>query len=234
MGERTRAKWQGFWALIGALVGAGVLAAAALAFVTIYKNNFDSKPDLQGGRPGRRRPARPATAAGTRSGRSCGSSSARRPARASTSRRSRATRPQPDHRFDADGRVLKKTADNIRDDAYLSIAVRVGGGKRYELRVFPKEQGLPASPPARRRRLPDQRHQPGDRQDRQQNQHAPARRGEPGSARSSTAPRSPTSSTPTPSELTGAKVEFGVGNNDDSKKNTVATFDKLKLAVPDP
>ncbi len=39
---------------------------------------------------------------------------------------------------------------------------------------------------------------------------------------------------PQAGQLRGAKVEFGVGNLKNTSKPTLATFDGLKLAVPDP
>jgi hypothetical protein len=232
VGERTRAKRQGLWALIAVLVGAGVLAAAALAFVTIYKNNFTSKSAYKevvrvgGGQKACQRDwSEKRERMVIELGKAPGACIYKPPVQGDG--------PQPDHRFDADGRVLKKTGDNIRDEAYLSIAVRVGGDKRYELRVFPKGKDYQLRRQPNGPGFPMNGPSPAIGGIGQQNRMRLLVDGNQVSAFVNGTPVANTVDA-NASELPGAKVEFGVGNNDDSRKKTVATFDKLKLAVPDP
>ncbi|MGI9019501.1 MAG: hypothetical protein ACR2G3_02175 [Solirubrobacterales bacterium] len=141
--------------------------------------------------------------------------------------------PRPDHRFDANGRILRKTPDQIRSDAFLAVSVRVGGGNRYELRVYPRDHdyelrrqpGGPMFPSA------------GSNTDiegigklnkiRLQVDGSRVRAFANGSLLADI-------TDPNSSEVKGAKVEFGLGNVRDTGKATVGTFDKLKLSVPTP
>ena len=141
--------------------------------------------------------------------------------------------PQPDHRFDVAGRILKNTADNIRDDAYLSIAIRVGGGKRYELRVFPKGKEFQLRRQPSGAGFPNNGSNPAIGKIGKLNQLRLRAEGSQVTA-SVNGTQVASVNDGDPGQLSGAKVEFGVGNVGNSKKDTLATFDKLKLAVPDP
>ncbi len=141
--------------------------------------------------------------------------------------------PHPDHRWDARGRILTKTASAIRLDAYLSMSVRVGGGERYELRIFPKDREY------------ELRRKPGGAMfPKTGGNNAIKPIGEGNNMRvlvTGAKVRALVNGTevaevtdPQPGELRGAKVEFGVGNLRNTGKSTVATFDALKLSVPNP
>ena len=232
VGERTRAKWQGFWALIGVLVAACLLAASALAFVTVYKNNFNSKAGYKevvrvgGGQKACSRDwNQKREIMAVELGKAPAVCTFKPPVQGDNS--------QPDHRFDAEGRILKKTAENIRDEAYLSIAIRVGGGNRYELRVFPKGKDYQLRRQPTGAGFPMNGSNPAIGGIGQRNLLRLLAEGNQISAFVNGTPVA-TTVDPNANEIAGAKVEFGVGNNADGKKNTAATFDKLKLAVPDP
>ena len=232
MGERTRAKWQGFWALIGVLIGAGVLAASALAFVTVYKNNFNSKPGYKevvrvGG--GKKACSRDWNQKREIMAIELGKA----PAVCTFKPPVQGDAPRPNHRFDADGRILKKTAENIRDEAYLSIAVRVGGGNRYELRVFPKGKNYQLRRQPNGTGFPMSGSNPAIGGIGKLNRLRLLAEGNQVTAHVN-GTQVATTVDPTANDLSGAKVEFSVGNNGDGNRNTAATFDKLKLAVPDP
>jgi hypothetical protein len=141
--------------------------------------------------------------------------------------------PRPDHLWDAHGRILKSTPKNIRDDAYLTISARVGGGNRYELRVFPKGRdfvlrrqpagaGFPVNGSDPAIGTPGQLNKlrlavVGDRVRALVNGEEVADVTDGGS-----------------SEIKGRTLQFGVGTEADTGKNTEGRFDKVKLAVPNP
>jgi len=141
--------------------------------------------------------------------------------------------PQPDHRWEARARMLTKTPSSIRLDAYLSLSARVGGGDRYELRVFPKDREFEI------RRKPGGANFPHTGSN-----NAIKPMGEANQLRlivEGTHVRAIANGTqladvndPQAGQIRGAKVEFGVGNLKNTSKPTLATFDGLKLAVPDP
>jgi hypothetical protein len=217
-------------AVLGA-VACCATAAAAFGFVQVYSNNFNSKPQYREIKTVTNnnhcvrkfmeaREAMRATA--TDGARHC---RFKPPVQGSN--------PQPDHRFDVTGRILSQTPSQIRSDAYVSISVRVGGGDRYELRIFPRDKdyellrkpggpGFPDAGPsnaikpiseANRMRLQVE----GNRVRAFVNGTQLADRTDPAHG-----------------ELRGAKVEFGVGNERNSNKPTVALFDGVKLSVPTP
>lgn len=232
MGQHARAKRQGFWALIGVLTAVCVLAASALAFVTIYKNNFNSKHGYKevvrvGG--SKKTCARDwnqkREIMRIQLGKAPAVCTYKPPVQGDGS--------QPNHRFDAEGRILKDTADNIRDEAYLSIAIRVGGGNRYELRVFPKGKDYQLRRQPNGAGFPMNGTNPAIGGIGQRNRLRLLAQGNQISAFVNSAPVA-TTVDPNANEIDGAKVEFSVGNNADGNRKTVATFDKLKLAVPDP
>jgi hypothetical protein len=228
----ARAKRQGLGALAVALALVAALAASALAFITVYNNSFGSKSAYK-----------EIVRVGHGSKACDRSWNAKReimrielgraPAACTYKPPVQGDGPQPDHRFDVGGRILKNTADNIRDDAYLSIAIRVGGGKRYELRVFPKGKEFQLRRQPSGGGFPDNGSNPAIGKIGKLNQ---LRLRADGSQITASVNGTQVASVNdgNPSELSGAKLEFGVGSVGNSKKDTLATFDKVKVAVPDP
>ncbi len=215
-----------------ALAATAALAASALAFVTVYSNSFGSKSAYKevvrvgGGDKACDRDW-------NEERKTMRIDLDRGPAACTFKPPVQGDGPQPDHRFDADGRILESTSGSIRDEAYLSAAVRAGGGRRYQLRVFPDtadyelrrkptDVGFPATGtdaaireigrPNRLRLLVE-----GDRIRAFANNSLLADVVDVNAG-----------------ELDGTKVEFAIGSKADSRRNTIGNFDRLKLAVPDP
>jgi hypothetical protein len=145
----------------------------------------------------------------------------------------RGSGPRPDHQFQAKARISKRTDTSIRGEAYVAVAVRVGGGNRYELRIFPREtryellrqptgagfpaqgtsgaiKGMGALNVLRLRAF-------GNKIKAWANGTELAEVTDGSSA-----------------DVKGTKIEFSVGNNGDSGKNTVGLFERLELAIPNP
>ena len=153
MSRWARVKMQGAGALAAALFGAVVVASSAFAFVTVYSNSFDSKREYKevvrvggNGNACKRGWIENREIMRVKLSKAPGACTYKPPVQGDG--------PQPDHRFDLDARVLKDTAKAVREDAYVSAAVRVGGGHRYELRDLPQAAPLRAAPPAGRGRVP--------------------------------------------------------------------------------
>jgi hypothetical protein len=225
--DRFRLLWI---AALGA-VACCALAATAFAFVQVYSNNFNNKPQYreiktvtEGGHCKRKfMEERQAFQGFTTDG----------PRHCRFKPPVQGAQPQPDHRFDVVGRVLSKTPSQIRTDAYVSISVRVGGGDRYELRVWPKDKtyelrrkpGGPGFPVAG----PNGDIKPIGRANRMRLlvEDARVRAYVNGTELANVVD-------PSPGELRGAKVEFGVGNQRNTEKPTYALFDGVRLSVPNP
>ena len=215
-----------------ALATAAALAASALAFVAIYSNSFGSKGAYKD-----------VVRAGG-SGKACERSwnKKNKLMRIDLDRGSGACTykppvqgdgPQPDHRFDAGGRILKSTPGNIRDEAYLAAALRVGGGARYQLRVFPETGEFELRRKPTDVGFPVSGTDPAILEVGQRNLLRLIAEGNQIRAFVNGAPLADVIDANS-GELNGTKVEFAVGSEADSRRNTVANFDKLRLAVPDP
>lgn len=144
-------------------------------------------------------------------------------------------RQQPDHEIVAVGRVLKSTPKNVREDAYLGVRVRVGDNTFYEFRVNPKlkkyklsrnPSGVAAGPPVAgtsasinrlgaknnlRLRITD-------------NQVRAFVNGDSVAAYVD----------PSPGDVTGRRVAFGLGSTKDAKNGPIGVFKFIKVGVPSP
>jgi Domain of Unknown Function (DUF1080) len=207
------------------------LAASAYGFVQVYSNNFNNKPQYRSvktvtsGNHCKRKfkESRKAMEVMTTDG----------PRHCRFKPNAQGSAPQPNQRFDAVGRILTKTASHLRPDAYMSMSIRVGGGERYELRIFPKDRDYEL------RRKP-----PGAMFPSAGSNNAIKPIGEANRMRlqvDGARVRAFVNGTqladvtdPSPGELRGAKVEFGVGSLKNTRQPTVAMFDKLKLSIPTP
>ena len=223
---------QGAGALVAALFGAAAVASSAFAFVTVYSNSFDSKREYKevvrvggNGNACKRGWIENREIMRVKLSKAPGACTYKAPVQGDG--------PQPDHRFDVDGRILKDTAKAVREDAYVSAAVRVGGGHRYELRVFPKQHryelrrqpggaGFPANG-----NEPEIKKLGGLNKLRLQAEGNRIRAFVNGTQVADVTDANA-------GQLTGAKLELTVGSEADSNKDTVGVFDKIRLSVPDP
>ena len=206
------------------------LAGVAYGFVEVYSNSFASKPQFRSVK--------------TVSGEKCdrvwkekhkrmGISTKNGPRHCRYKLPVQGSSPQPDHRFDLTGRISKETEGAIRSDAYISSSVRVGDGKRYEVRVFPKDRDY------------ELRRKPGGggfpnaggsgaikgigkaNKIRLLVEGARVRVTINGTEVADLTDASP-------GELKGTKIEFGVGSERNTSKATRATIDSVKVSVPTP
>jgi hypothetical protein len=206
-------------------------AAVAVGAVVVYKNNFSSRGDF-----GEIRPA-------GQSGKCERSwSEKKKLMRAIVKEGPKACRfrppvqsdaSQPDYTIVVEGKISKQTPSQVRDEAYVSVAARVGDGREYELRVFPKEGRYSL------RREPSAGAFPINGTD-------PAIKGigSPNVLRlevDGADIRGTVNGTTVvnhndgnPGEIDGTKLEFRLGSTKNSNKNTHGAFDRLKVLVPDP
>jgi len=141
--------------------------------------------------------------------------------------------PKPDHRFAAKGKISKGTNKNIREGAYLTVSVRVGGGKRYELRVFPKGQEYVLRRQPNAVGFPATGTNPDIGKIGKRNALVLTANGNELRAKVNGTTLDTITDT-NANEITGAKLQFGIGSEADSKRNTIGTFTSLVVSVPNP
>ena len=231
MGFLARATRRGVPGLIVAAALLAALAASAYAAVEIYSNGFGSRHAFReikgagGGKGCERGWNKKHDQMRIELKRGPGDCTYAPPVQGDNSK--------PDHRFTARGKIGKKTNKGIRDEAYLTVSVRVGGGNRYELRVFPKGQEYVL------RRQPDGAGFPstGTNPDigkiGKKNTLLLAANGNDLTAKANGTTLT-TVTDSNASAVTGAKLQFGIGSEADTKKNTIGTFSKLLVSVPNP
>ena len=206
-------------------------AAVAVGAVTVYKNNFSAQAEF-----GEIRPA-------GESGKCERSwSSKKKMMRATVQKGPKACRfrppvqsdgSQPNYTIVVEGKVSKETHTAVRDEAYIAVAARVGDGKEYELRVFPKDGRYSL------RREPDDGAFPvegtdpavkgvGSRNDLRLEVDGAQVRAQVNGTTVGNA------NDPNPGGIDGTKLEFRLGSTAGSSKNTHGAFDRLKVLVPDP
>ena len=141
--------------------------------------------------------------------------------------------PQPDHIFQFQGKILRSTPKKFREKAFLLAGVRVGGGGRYELRVFPKTHKFELT------RRPNGTGFPvegtnGDIEGigKRNKLRIQAIGDQIKALVNGTNVGSVTD--PSPGQLEGTKIEMGVGNKRSGHKKTEATFDRVRVEVPNP
>jgi hypothetical protein len=134
MRGRNRKSRIGVVALVAA--AAAVMAATALAGVTVYSNNFSSSQEAKELRHAEgkhcnkdwRKTAKSLIVTATRGKTVCGY---RPPVQGDAA--------SPNHKFKAEGKLLKQTPKNVRDRVYVGLAVRSGKNTGYQLQLFPSE-----------------------------------------------------------------------------------------------
>jgi hypothetical protein len=231
MGSRRRTR--SVVTLLAAALVVGFAAAMALGAVNVYKNNFSSKAEGKELRHSRgehcakrwRKKAKSVRAQRNRGSGTCGY----RPPVAGDAA-------GPDHDLRAKQKLLKATAKGLRRSAYVSLAVRSGkGGTGYELRIFPKRHrfelertpsgGGGGFPAEGRSRAIKGVNKPnlvrlkvtGNRVTARVNGTQLARVTDSNAA-----------------EVSGRKLEVGVGSTRRSRKQVAASFDNVKVLVPNP
>jgi hypothetical protein len=219
-------------AWLAAALALGLAATVALAGVTVYKNNFSSKVEAKELRHSSgkhcakrwREKAKTVRAQRNGGGGTCGY---RPPVEGDSS--------GPDHDFRAKQKLLKATPKGLRGSAYVTIAVRSGKDSGYELRIFPKRHKFQL------RRTPS-----GGGGDFPAEGRSRAIKGvdKPNRVRLQATGNKVTASVngtrltrvtdTNAGQVDGRKLELGVGSTRRSHKRIVATFDNLKLLVPNP
>ena len=208
------------------------MAAVALAGVTVYKNNFSSKSEAKelrhsSGKHCAKRWRHKAKAVRVQRNAGAGTCGYRPPVEGDSS--------GPDHDFRAKLKLLKATPKGLRGSAYLTIAVRSGKDAGYELRIFPKRHKFEL------RRAPS-----GGGNDFPATGRSEAIKGvdKPNRVRLKAGGNKVTArvngtqlakvTDSNAGQVDGRKLEVGVGSTRRSHKRIVATFDNLKLLVPNP
>jgi hypothetical protein len=219
-------------ALLAAALALGLSAAAALAAVTVYKNNFSSEAEAKELRHSRgkhcakkwRQKANSVRAQRTGGSGTCGY---RPPVEGDTG--------GPDHDFRAKEKLLKATPKGLRRSAYVALAVRSGKNSGYELRIFPKRHrfqlrrspsgGGDGFPAAGRSQAIMGVDKPNRVRLKAVGNRVTARVNGTQLARVTDS---------NAGQVDGRKLEVAVGSTRRSRKEVVATFDNLKLLVPNP
>jgi hypothetical protein len=217
---------------LAALALAGAVATVAFADVVVYKNGFSSRAEVDemkksGGkkckrkfvRKGKKRFMRATLTKGP------GACSMRPPVQGDDV--------LPDYTLQVKGKLAKATPKSVLKSAYLAVAGRAAGQSGYELRVFPK-----------RRRFQLVRTPDGAEFPVKGTSSAIGKVGKKNALRISFSGARVRAivngrevadvADPDPGDVTGTKLRFAVANNRKSGKNTVAAFQKLKVAVPEP
>jgi hypothetical protein len=220
-------------ALVGTvLLALGLAAVAALAGVTVYKNNFSSRAEV---RELERVAGKHCDRRWRKKARSVRVEVKKGPERCGYEPPVQGDSARPDHVFQATGKLLKQTSRRVRGGAYVAVAARVGKKSAYELRIFPARQkyqlrrdpsggggGFPAKgtsnaikgvnkPNALRLKVVDDKV----------------------SARVNGTKLAAVTDA-RPNQLKGRKLEVSVGHKRTSRRAVIATLDDLKLQVPKP
>jgi hypothetical protein len=120
----------------GVALAAVLLAATALAGVTVYTNNFSSSKEAKELRHAEgkhckkdwRKKAKSLVVTASRGKTVCGY---RPPVQGDAE--------SPNHKFKAEGKLLKDTPKSVRDGVYVGLVVRSAKDTGYELQVYPSE-----------------------------------------------------------------------------------------------
>lgn len=145
----------------------------------------------------------------------------------------RSTSPKPDHEFQVAGRITKKTRSSLRPNAYIAALVRVSENEHYELRAFAQGKRFELL------RRPDGPGFPVQGTNE-------ALKGAGGLNRlrlqafgnrirawvngAQVANVDDANS----NQVQGKRLEFAVGNQGDSRRDTFGVIEQLKLSVPNP
>jgi hypothetical protein len=217
--------------LVVALV-AGLAAAAALATVTVYRNNFSGKAEarelqhVEGSSCDRswREGAENLRIKVKKGPEACGY---RPPVEGDSD--------QPDHDWQAKEKLLNDTPKGVRDGAYLAVAVRFGKDAGYELRVFPttRKYELRRSPSGGGGSFPATGTDPAIKGINKVNVLRLKAKGATVTGLANGKQLAQVTD-PNPSDVDGRKLEVAIGHTESSGKPVLAVLDDLALRVPNP
>jgi hypothetical protein len=217
--------------LAAALVAIGVVATAALAGVTVYKNGFSRKGEVKELRKAEgkdckrsfRKKAGKVRIDVTKGPEVCGY---RPPVEGDTD--------GPDHDFQVDARFLRETPKGLRREAYVAVAVRSGKTSDYELRVFPvKHRFKLVRSPSGGGGFPAQGRSSAIKGFNKHNLIGLKASGSRVIARVNGTKVAELTDT-NPAQVGGRRLEVAVGSGKRTNKTVSATLDNLKLQVPTP
>jgi hypothetical protein len=219
-------------ALLAAALALALAAAVALAGVTVYKNNFSSRTEAKelrhsSGKHCAKRWRQKAKSVRAQRNRGSGACGYRPPVEGDTS--------GPDHAFQVREKLLKKTPRGIRGSSYVAVAVRSGKSSGYELRIFPKRHKfqLRRAPSGGGGGFPAKGRSQAIKGVNKPNVLRLKAFGNRVTARvNGTQLAKVTDSNA--GQVGGRKLEVSVGSTRRSNKDVAATFDNLKLLVPNP
>ena len=219
-------------ALVAAILALGLVAAAALGAVTVYKNRFSNRADarelrhVEGKHCSKRlRKRANALRVTVKRGREvCGY---RPPVEGDA--------PGPDHRLQVTAKLLKATPKGVRDGAYVGVAVRVAKDESYELRVFPSRHHfeLRRSPAGGGSDFPATGDSSAIKGTRKSNVVRIEVTGNTVTGKVNGTKVAEATDT-NASEVAGRKLEVSIGHRRKSSKPVVYALDNLKVQVPNP
>jgi hypothetical protein len=223
---------QGLAALAAAMGGAALLAASAFALVTIYSNGFANKSAYNevsragGGGGGCAREFR-------KSDGEMRVTVKEGPVHCEYVPPAQGDGPQPDHNFLAHSVVGGRTPAAVDDTAFVSVSVRVGGGNHYQLRVFPKTDAWQLRRQPAGVGFPASGTNPAIKGLGKVNQIELAAVGNEVRAFVNDAPLTVVVGA-SPGQPEGERVQFGVGQEATTGRDTFGSITKVALRVPDP
>jgi hypothetical protein len=213
-----------------ALLGAGI--TTALASVTVYSNDFGSQARYNeivraGG--------------GKRCDRSYRKKSQAMRASVKVSPTTCSFRPPvqgdkelPNHQVTVEGKILKETPKSIRRAAFIEVTVRAGGGNTgYSLRVFPGRKRFEFTRGPDGGGFPTVGKSGAIKGINERNALRLAATGAKITA-SVNGKEVAAAEDGNPGQVAGTKVRFAIGSNSKKRKDTVGTFKRVAVAVPDP
>lgn len=218
-------------ALVAALAIGSTLAAAAVAAVRVYDNDFSSRAEYRevGKSQGTERCDRSyreksnAMRVAVRSGPT--TCSYRPPVQGDSE--------LPDHDVRLDAKILKSTEKSVRGGAFAELSVRSGGGGvGYSLRVFPHKQRFElARGPGGGGDFPVEGKSPQIKPVNKRNELRLVAAGADVRALVNGEEVARVSDQ-SPGQVGGRKIRFGVGSEKDSGKDVVAVIKQISVAIP--
>ncbi len=140
----------------------------------------------------------------------------------------------PNHKVTVEGKILKQTPKSVRGSAFIEVTVRAGGGNTgYSLRVFPQKQRFEFV------RGPDGGDFPIDGKSdaiKKINERNALRVDATGAKIRAFVNGKEVASVDDGNlgQVAGTKVRFAIGSLSNKSKDTVGTFKRVAVAVPDP
>jgi len=214
--------------LLAAVCSLLLAAVAAHAAVRIYSNDFSSRPEFaeiegSGGKACERRYRKKSKAMLALLERGRASCSFRPPVVGDAE--------LPNHHVTVDGKVLDETPRSARGGAFLELEVRSAGKVGYSLRVFPEKKRWALARGPRGGEFPvtgrsDAVKKVGERNRLELTADgATIRAFVNGEEVAKVEDQNP-------GQVTGRKIRFGLGSDEETKKETYGTFKRVSISVP--